>query len=216
MQRLKPGSFTRKILFLMTISQFIVVIFYSGVALAERQWQRVRGGFPTQNAIWGNGPGNVFSVGGASILHFDGYSWSPIHGIFAHPLYGIWGASATEIFVVGDNASILHFNGIEWTQMETGIRDHLCLYAIWGFSFNNIFAVGSNGRVLHFNGSSWNIFNNGVQRYSSVDIKGIWGSSPYDLFIVSQGGLILHYDGQSWNQMNSATDNYLYITQGSK
>ena len=36
-------------------------------------------------------------------------------------LYGVWGASPTDVFAVGENGTILHYDGSSWESMSSGV-----------------------------------------------------------------------------------------------
>ncbi|MGD9143833.1 MAG: hypothetical protein PVG61_08300 [Dehalococcoidia bacterium] len=62
--------------------------------------------------IWGNSPNNVFVLDGAEVLHYDGKKWNKLDiSVNGEDLYGIWGSSDTEIFIVGEDGIILHYSG---------------------------------------------------------------------------------------------------------
>lgn len=63
-------------------------------------------------AIWGSSPTDIYLLAGAqatsgTIWHFDGTGWTPFN-TGATRLLDIWGSSATDVFVVGENGTILH------------------------------------------------------------------------------------------------------------
>lgn len=46
-------------------------------------------------------------------------SWSPMTSVGSASLSGIWGASASNVFAVGDSGRILHFDGTAWDTMPS-------------------------------------------------------------------------------------------------
>jgi hypothetical protein len=64
------------------------------------------------NDIWGTSLDNVFALDYRTILRFDGKEWIKT-GIDTNDksLFGIWGSSETDIFVVGEDGIILHYTG---------------------------------------------------------------------------------------------------------
>jgi len=113
-------------------------------------------------------------------------------------LRGVWAASATEAFAVGDNGTILHWDGTAWTPMTTsadpwyGVR----LYAVWGTSAGNVFAVGEGGTALRYDGVAWAPLPVDLLD----DLRGVWGSSANNVFFVAddRSGKIVHRCGASW------------------
>ncbi|WP_207689828.1 hypothetical protein [Desulfonema limicola] len=109
--------------------------------------------------------------------------------------YGVWGSSASDVFVVGDIGTIMHYDGSTWQRMESG-TDRI-LYKVWGTSPTDVFAVGSDGVILHYDGTRWTPMKSGTD----VLFRGLWGSSGSDVFAVGDRGTILHYDGSTWKSM---------------
>ena len=162
------------------------------------------------NAVWGNGPNEVFAVGDhGTILHYDGIEWRIMESSTTQQLKGVWGSSSTDVFVVGGGGVILNYNGSVWNTMNSGTTQDL--NCVWGSSANSIFAVGSNGTIQRYNGSNWSKMNSGTPN----DLNGIWGNSANEVFVVGANGTIQYYDGNSWTMMNSGTQGYLADIWGS-
>lgn len=113
---------------------------------------------------------------------------------------GVWSASASEIFAVGDNGTILFSNGATWQLMESA--SHSDLEGVWGTSSSNVYAVGSDGVILRYDGNSWLL--------DHIDLEGerlftVWGSSADDVYAGGQGGQILHWNGADWRVQQSGS-----------
>lgn len=76
--------------------------------------------------MWGSGPDDVFAVGSggttpsATILHFNGRSWSFVEVDADSSLASVWGSSSNDVFAVGSKGMILHSDGSSWSAMESG------------------------------------------------------------------------------------------------
>ena len=126
------------------------------------------------------------------------------------PLQGIWGSSASDVFLVGQGGSILHYDGITWDLMDTGITSNL--YGVWGSSATDVFAVGQSGTILHYDGTSWSVMTSPTPN----ELRGVWGSSATgDVFAVGASGTICHYSSGSWHLDSSGTTDTLYGVWGS-
>jgi hypothetical protein len=148
--------------------------------------------------------------------------WTPIASGTGADLVGVWGSSARDVFVAGEEVTengqievasvIRHYDGTAWIQQFREVD--LVLRSVWGSSPADVFAVGSGfvsfeSRVLHFDGSRWSEvpgFTPG-QGEESV-LESVWGSSAADVFAVGsvfsgpfEESLIFHYDGSSWRRM---------------
>ncbi len=91
---------------------------------------------------WGSSATDVFAVGGftdddaeyetipalsgGAVLHFDGVRWSEMLVQDTGPLVGIWGSSATNVFVVGSAGTILHYDGIGGSRQENCVIEEIC------------------------------------------------------------------------------------------
>jgi hypothetical protein len=151
-------------------------------------------------------------------------------------LYGVWGSSANDVFVVGydgaNAALILHFDpareaagpgGAPWSIMNPGGSPH-ALNDVWGSSpsapaqaSSDVFAVGDFGTILHYNGTTWSPMSSGT----SDQLVGVWGTGDVsggtatDVFAVSNNGTILHYGGSVWSTMPGNANGFLYDVWGS-
>ena len=106
----------------------------------------------TSLALWGSSSHDVFAVGGPSITHYDGVSWSPQASGTTNNLFGIWGSAPNDVFAVGASGTILHYDGTGWSAQASGTTGHL--YGVWGSSKYNVFAVGQEA-ILRYDGTRW-------------------------------------------------------------
>jgi hypothetical protein len=148
--------------------------------------------------------------------------WTPMASGTGADLVDVWGSSATDVFVVGEEetedgqfevASVIrHYDGTDWAPQFREVD--LILRSVWGSSPADVFAVGLSfvspeARVLHFDGSRWSEvpgFTPGQDEQFALE--SVWGSSATDVFAVGsvfdgpfEESLIFHYDGSSWRRM---------------
>jgi hypothetical protein len=127
------------------------------------------------------------------------------------PLQGIWGSSASDVFVAGQGGSILHYDGTgtTWELMNSGTARNL--YGVWGRSATDVFAVGANGTILHYDGSAWTSMTSGTTN----ELRGVWGDVSYT-YVVGASGTIRRcaVGSTSWSAMTSGTSNTLYGVWG--
>jgi hypothetical protein len=106
--------------------------------------------YGANHPIWGSSSTDIYT---AYIFkwHYNGNSWTilqPPSG--THYCYGIWGASAHDVFFAGTEGIITHYNGTGFSPMTSGTTNQLnCL---WGSSSSDVFAVGAGGTILHYDG----------------------------------------------------------------
>ncbi len=120
-------------------------------------------------------------------------------------LQGIWGNSATDIYVVGDSGTIMRYSDTGWDTVAVGATDE-DLKDVWCFPTGEVWTVGDSYRIggtnyytiLHStdNGTSWEDGDGGIT--GGVDLKGIWASLASNVFAVGSSGRILRYNGSTW------------------
>lgn len=70
-------------------------------------------------------------------------------------LFGVWGSSPTDIWVVGVEVIVVHFDGLMWTVMF-GFSIMVALCGIWGMGSNDFYVVAdSNVGIWYWNGTKW-------------------------------------------------------------
>lgn len=169
------------------------------------------------------------------IEHWNGSSWkvvaSPDPGTEDNALFGVRGASPTNIWAVGyretgniPKALILHWNGHTWKEVSssTPSGDFSVLEAVRVVSATNAWAVGEDGSasgtventfVLHWNGHSWKQVRSPSPQPAGPDstLSGVAATSGTDAWAVGSfttssstaKTLILHWNGRSWTKVSS-------------
>jgi len=115
-------------------------------------------------------------------------------------LRGIWGNSATDIWIVGEAPAALHWDGQAWNEMPFGVSRPGTLYGVWASGPRDVFAVGDGGAILHFDGGSWSRMSVPTDR----QLVAVSGRSANDVYALAQSSndreapQLLHYDGKAW------------------
>ncbi|MHC5036049.1 MAG: fibronectin type III domain-containing protein, partial [Planctomycetota bacterium] len=119
-------------------------------------------------------------------------------------LYGLWGASGTDVFAVGSSNSILHWDGSRWSTMNPA-KTSMAFFDVWGASGTDVFAVGGYrtfhtfaGQAYHYDGTSWSAM---TLPNAYTPLYGVWGASGTNVFAVGMGGRIFQYNGAVWTAM---------------
>jgi hypothetical protein len=164
--------------------------------------------FPTDEAaIWGNGPNDVYVVGGTDsgeILHWDGCRWSKLDPGLGPlgPLSGVWGTGDEVVIVGQDNVPdggshgfLLRKDASGWTRIATPDNDPYS--AIWGTGANDVW-LGDGNTIVRWDGTTFTATPPlpGANPYTAF--KTITGSAPDDVWAGSRDPALYHYDGQSW------------------
>ncbi len=104
-------------------------------------------------------------------------------------LYGVWGAAANDVYLVGYNGTLWHFDGSATLTAPTPSPPAVALRGIWGSAADDIYVVGDNGTILHSNGSNaWEAQTSNT----TIQLNAVFGASATDVYAVGQG-VILHY-----------------------
>jgi hypothetical protein len=126
----------------------------------------------------------------------------------------VWGASASQIYGVGNDGTIIRSQmGAAWTSETSGTT--AALNGIWGSGSTDVYAVGQTPTViLHSTGmGDWTAQTApGAASY----LRGVWGSGPTNVYAVGGGGTILQSSGGGmWTLQPSGSTQYLEAVWGS-
>lgn len=144
-----------------------VVVHFDG-----KEWTRQEVGQPFD--LWwvqALAKDRVFVSGaGATVLEWDGTTWlrhaTPGHA--ADTVFGLWAASADDVWAVGGRAGragfLWHFDGAAWQNVDLpddvprGADGELpAVFKVWGRSADDVYAVGNHGLLMHFDGTNWTV-----------------------------------------------------------
>lgn len=115
------------------------------------------------------------------------------------PLYDIAGASATDVWSVGDAGVIAHFNGSVWTLVTSPTAATLRGVDVWSASL--AFAVGAGGKILKYDGTSWTL----DASPTFEDLYDVDFVSATEAWAVGTSGTILKWNGSVWTAVASGT-----------
>ena len=132
-------------------------------------------------------------------------------------LYGVWGSSKDDIFVVGTGegiplennrlqvtGGIFHYDGDKWSEMsslEDEFFEGITLHAVWGSSSSDVYAVGSEWTILYYDGIEWSRIEtdlfpdieNDIGTGPGAGFRSVWGSSANDVYAVGSSGEGVRY-----------------------
>lgn len=183
----------------------------------------------THLLVWAYGfaSDDVFAVGrGGSVLHWDGSVWTALDSGTTRDLWGVWGNSPTDLWIVGGEVTgtwplVLHYDGTAFTEVpvaaEQNVRGGVSLFKVWGID-GQVWAVGDLGLILHWDGTSW--VEQSAGPLANDDFVSLWGPSADDVVAVGGrgNGRIARFDGTAWTtEMPDAMTglNAVYVENGS-
>ncbi|HEX8113386.1 MAG TPA: hypothetical protein VF516_36905 [Kofleriaceae bacterium] len=113
----------------------------------------------------------------------------------ANRLHGVWAASASDVFAVGDGGKILRRVNGTWTQMTSPTTNNL--RGVWGLSSSDVWASGvavnGVGTVLHFNGTAWSLVPG-----ATTDLESVWAASSTDVWFAGST-VVLRWNGSAFS-----------------
>ncbi|MHC5018991.1 MAG: hypothetical protein ACYTGX_02535 [Planctomycetota bacterium] len=133
---------------------------------------------------------------GAAGYAGDGGPAGPNGALVSVDLNGVWGATASDVWAVGEGGVLLRYNGTSWSVYRAPVEGAAALNDIHGVSGTDAWAVGDGGTLLHWNGTSWTSFT----APSGQDLRGVFAVSSTDVFAVGTKGTIHHWNGTTWTQ----------------
>lgn len=120
----------------------------------------------------------------------NGWCWaSPLP--FGNDLDGVWAASPTDAWAVGEGGTILRSDGGAWRAIDSGTTSYIS--SVWGANGSDVWLAGGL-YARHWNGSALATTNGPGQ---TGGIKGISGTSSSDVVMAGSDAL-WHWNGSAW------------------
>ena len=133
----------------------------------------------------------VWIVGeGGAVLRGSVGAWEPLSVGTTEPLWGVWGRSASDLWIVGGDVLegtplVYHWDGSTFTPEviddAQNDRDAKSLFKVWGID-GRVLAVGQRGLIVEHTEAGW------VQRLAGPeandDFVSLWGTSADEIVIV--------------------------------
>jgi hypothetical protein len=106
--------------------------------------------------LWSPTPGDVWALGG-TVFRKNGaaatFTQVPTAGAASTYWLAMWGASATDAWLVGAGGAIQHWDGSAFQSVSSPTTQDL--EDIRGTGARDIYATGANGAIVHWDGTSW-------------------------------------------------------------
>lgn len=132
----------------------------------------------------------VWVVGqSGNILRLDGDAWVHETSPTDRTLWGVWGASAQEVWAVGGNGTsdeplLFVRRDDAWMMQEVPAfeAEPNGLFKVWGTAEDDVWVVGDRGVSLHYDGETWTA----SEIEEGADLISVWGSESQG--VVAVGG----------------------------
>jgi len=113
-------------------------------------------------------------------------------------LFGVWGRSASEVYVAGDGGYVLRWDGTLWRDLQQPLTTEV-LQSVWGpADGTEIYVVGDEGAVLLRDANGWTDLNSDRIWTSGLGWRDVRGAGDSDLWLVGRGGMVAQFDGSQW------------------
>lgn len=192
-------------------------------------WQRQPVSFPgSLLGVWARTPTDAWAVGftattaadglsaiyRASILRWDGTTWTEVFTRDNTQLRGVWGSAADDVWFVGGDFSAtpvgtsgiaLHWDGRTISDVSTGSQ--FLIESVHGTARGDVWRVGNvplkkggpaYERTQHFDGTAWSDSPLRNEHY----LYGVHAVSRTDVWAVSDTG-VHHWDGAAWSKLGA-------------
>jgi len=120
-----------------------------------------------------------------------------------HTLRGIWGTSASGIWLVGEHGTVLHYDGTKVDAPFAG-ADTDVFYTVWSSGPSDVWIAGDGGgrgsRVAHYDGRGWST----SYSLGSYRVHSIWGAAPSEVYAAiddGETGGVLRWYGSVWSRL---------------
>ncbi len=149
-------------------------------------------------AMWGSASDAIWAVTDSMRLRFyDGQRWRE-HWDSPTAFTGIWGRSATDLFVCGGQGTIQQYDGNGWSAVSLAgwqpCRD------IDGSAGSIAVATTGSAYAYRWDGSDW-------QRSATggVTTEGVWVHPSGIAIAPGPAGTVLRYDGMAWTTISTGS-----------
>jgi hypothetical protein len=168
---------------------------YNAVHWNGQEWElkRIDGNGYPRNTVYAFNENDVWFDG---FIKWNGYEYSVhINNFPLEPngdgwrVYGMWGTSSSDFYIVGEHGNIAHYNGTSWEKIESGTE--MPITDIWG-DYNEItgqyevYATASdfvNYEIIEIIGTTVTKRITGAPPQGQAFIQGIWCDAPYKYYI---------------------------------
>jgi hypothetical protein len=161
----------------------------------------------TLQRIQGQSASDIWAVGDAMLLHWEGTYWSsPRHPHLGQRLRGLVTGPSNTMVAVGEAGTVLRLINNVWSCPET--IGAMNLNDAWGVMPSDFWAVGSQGSLVHYADGAWQTA--AIPAIGAVELWRIYGQSEREIWAVGEQGTVLHYNGSTWNKVLFPSTETLY------
>lgn len=159
-------------------------------------------------SMWGSSPSDLLAVGGPLgngglkplVVRYDGKAWKRLDPGGTASFWWVHGASATDVWMVGEKGRITHYDGTAFKEHASGTT--ATLFGAWAASKTDAWAVGGtpegapNDVLLHWDGTAWTP--SPLPEALGRTLFKVWGTSADNVYVVGEAGTIWHRSSGTW------------------
>jgi hypothetical protein len=142
---------------------------------------------------------DVWAVGdGASVLRRQTGTWAMVtgHGLGVN-LTAVWAASATSVFVGGQNGTVVEHDSTlgTWPAYTFAVATTATVDDIWGVVGDTYVVAGTQ---LYRNDGTDTVLTSVFAAGAGNDLNGLWASGSSDVWAVGNNGTVVHGGQTTW------------------
>ncbi|MBK8482513.1 MAG: hypothetical protein IPL40_15335 [Proteobacteria bacterium] len=151
---------------------------------------------PSLWGVWATGANGqtdtAVAVGDDGFVAFwEQQKWRRVATGVPEDLFAVWGASPSQVFVVGSFGTALFGSSAGLAKQQTGVAR--ALRGVWGHAADDVYAVGVNGTLLHRSAAGWSAIEGAPRQV----LREIWGpaNDRSTAYVVGWDGLLMRVQG---------------------
>jgi hypothetical protein len=181
---------------------------WDGAAWSERP----RAGTETLWWVWGTPDGaEVWMVGERGlVLRARGGAIETLASGTGATLYGVWGTSASDVWVVGGtpnagsaqpNDVVLHYTGAGFETASGPPPKGVAFFKVWGAAADDFWIVGEGGTAWRRTAAGW--ADHSAELMTRESVTTVHGCAADDVWAVA-GANVFHFGGARWGPAEGA------------
>lgn len=144
------------------------------------------------------------------ILRYDGQRITVLPSGTTATLYGVWGSSASDVWIVGgvpgagrsdSNDVVLHWDGQTLTRDTTLTPRGATLFKVWGAAADDLWVGGEGGLLWRRTAAGWQ--DQGRVLDTASNVLTVHGCSATEVYAVA-GSSVYQFDGRTWSVVKAA------------
>jgi len=143
-------------------------------------------------ALHGAGDGRILAAGAQGrVIVFDGSLWGLQQAPTQEHLRGIWAATTTDAWAVGDRGAVVRWDGLRWHEVPMPAALGAVNWAGVEGVGDGVWLWGEAGVWAHDGFSAEQV----ILDITTGAVRDVWAAGPDDVWLVGDGGRIRRWTG---------------------